>query len=61
LLVPLLVLMVYMGVHPRPFLQRSRVSVNEVRARVVGGETGGDFRAAEPGRVPEAERPKASN
>jgi NADH-quinone oxidoreductase subunit M len=35
LLVPLLILMLYMGVHPRPFLERSRVSVNEVRARVV--------------------------
>jgi NADH-quinone oxidoreductase subunit M len=35
LLIPLLILMLYMGVHPRPFLERSRVSVNEVRARLV--------------------------
>ncbi|HEX5706329.1 MAG TPA: NADH-quinone oxidoreductase subunit M [Pyrinomonadaceae bacterium] len=38
LLVPLLVLMLYMGLHPRPFLARSATSIDEVRSRVV--ETG---------------------
>jgi NADH-quinone oxidoreductase subunit M len=34
LLVPLLVLMLLMGVYPNPFLNRSRASVEAVRARV---------------------------
>jgi NADH-quinone oxidoreductase subunit M len=41
LLVPLLVLMLLMGVYPRPFLERSRQSVLEVRDRVVRPQTGG--------------------
>ncbi len=35
LLVPLLVLMLYMGAYPRPFLSRSRTSVEQVRERLV--------------------------
>jgi NADH-quinone oxidoreductase subunit M len=35
LLIPLLVLMLVMGVYPRPFLNRSRASVEQVRSRVV--------------------------
>jgi NADH-quinone oxidoreductase subunit M len=47
LLVPLLVLMVYMGVHPNPFLRRSRASVEQVRARVVAPhQTQGTFQRA---------------
>ncbi len=42
LLVPLMVLMLVMGVAPRPFLDRSRESVNTVRARVVA-PTAGSF------------------
>ncbi|MFN2597113.1 MAG: NuoM family protein [Pyrinomonadaceae bacterium] len=42
LLLPLLALMLYMGVYPRPFLSRSRESVLSVRARVLP-ETRGDF------------------
>ncbi|HET6893443.1 MAG TPA: NADH-quinone oxidoreductase subunit M, partial [Pyrinomonadaceae bacterium] len=42
LLVPLMVLMLLMGVAPRPFLDRSRESVNTVRARVVA-PTAGSF------------------
>src|SRR3989449_6802906 len=34
LLVPLLVLMLFMGVYPRVFLDRSRASVEEVRSRI---------------------------
>ncbi len=45
LLVPLLVLMLYMGAYPRPFLARSRASVESVRARVVAGESQGVFHA----------------
>jgi NADH-quinone oxidoreductase subunit M len=45
LLVPLLILMVYMGVHPMPFLKRSRTSVEQVRARVVASGTQGVFHA----------------
>jgi NADH-quinone oxidoreductase subunit M len=45
LLLPLLALMLYMGAYPRPFLERSRLSVNEVRARVLASETQGEFHA----------------
>jgi NADH-quinone oxidoreductase subunit M len=45
LLLPLLALMLYMGAYPRPFLERSRLSVNEVRARVLATETQGEFHA----------------
>src|SRR5215213_6355655 len=41
LLIPLLILMLLMGVFPRPFLERSRQSVLEVRNRVVRPQTGG--------------------
>ncbi len=43
LLLPLLALMLYMGAYPRPFLARSRASVEGVRARVVAAQ--GDFSA----------------
>jgi NADH-quinone oxidoreductase subunit M len=45
LLVPLLALMLYMGAYPRPFLERSRASVEQVRTRVLGGESQGVFHA----------------
>jgi NADH-quinone oxidoreductase subunit M len=45
LLLPLLALMLYMGVYPRPFLSRSRASVEQVRARVVAPESQGTFPA----------------
>jgi NADH-quinone oxidoreductase subunit M len=41
LLLPLLALMIYMGVYPRPFLNRSRAAVELVRSRVVATEGGG--------------------
>ena len=43
LLVPLLLLMLLMGVYPRPFLDRSRASVEAVRARVAAPPAGGSF------------------
>jgi NADH:ubiquinone oxidoreductase subunit 4 (subunit M) len=45
LLTPLLILMLYMGAYPRPFLARARASVEAVRARVVSGGSQGDFHA----------------
>ncbi len=45
LLAPLLFLMLYMGAYPRPFLDRSRASINQVRERVVATETQGVFHA----------------
>jgi NADH-quinone oxidoreductase subunit M len=45
LLLPLLALMLYMGAYPRPFLSRSRNSVEQVRARVVAPSTQGTFHA----------------
>ncbi|HYE65979.1 MAG TPA: NADH-quinone oxidoreductase subunit M, partial [Pyrinomonadaceae bacterium] len=54
LIVPLLFLMFYMGVYPRPFLNRSRESVEAVRARVVAPQASGSFtveaRKSEPGK-----------
>jgi NADH-quinone oxidoreductase subunit M len=41
LLVPLLVLMLFMGVYPNLFLNRSRASVEAVRARVVEPNSNG--------------------
>jgi NADH-quinone oxidoreductase subunit M len=46
LLVPLLILMLLMGVFPRPFLERSRQSVVEVRNRVVRPQSGGTIAEA---------------
>lgn len=43
LLIPLLALMLFMGVCPRPFLDRSKGSVEEIRARVGAPPTGGSF------------------
>ena len=56
LLVPLLLLMLFMGVYPRVFLDRSRGSVEAVRARVAAPPTGGSFASVKPAggkRVPE--------
>jgi NADH-quinone oxidoreductase subunit M len=45
LLIPLLVLMLFMGVYPRVFLDRSQASVEEVRSRVAS-PAGGSFEPA---------------
>jgi NADH-quinone oxidoreductase subunit M len=45
LLIPLLVLMLFMGVYPRVFLDRSQASVEEVRVRVATPPAGGSFSA----------------
>ena len=43
LLVPLLVLMLFMGVYPRVFLDRSKQSVVAIRDRVSGSQAGGSY------------------
>jgi NADH-quinone oxidoreductase subunit M len=43
LLAPLLVLMLFMGVYPRVFLDRSQPSVEVIRARVSSGPAGGSY------------------
>jgi NADH-quinone oxidoreductase subunit M len=43
LVIPLFVLMLFMGVFPRPFLERSQGAVEMVRARVATPVTGGSF------------------
>lgn len=43
LLVPLLILMLFMGVYPRVFLDRSKASVEAIRARLITKPTGGSF------------------
>lgn len=54
LLLPLLVLMLVMGVFPRPFLDRSRGAVEAVRSRIALPAAGGSFETA---RLP----PNATN
>ena len=46
LLVPLLLLMLFMGVYPQVFLDRSRGSVEAVRARISARPTGGSVDSA---------------
>lgn len=43
LLLPLLVLMLFMGVYPRVFLDRSKASVETIRARVSTNPAGGSY------------------
>ena len=45
LLIPLLLLMLFMGVYPRPFLSRASRSIEAVRARVLNQESGGSYEA----------------
>ena len=45
LILPLIVLMLFMGVYPRVFLDRSKASVEAVRQRVVTPLSGGSFEA----------------
>jgi NADH-quinone oxidoreductase subunit M len=47
LLVPLMLLMLFMGVYPRVFLDRSQASVEAIRVRVNTTPAGGSFTAAE--------------
>ena len=59
LLIPLLVLMLFMGVYPRVFLDRSSASVENVRSRVGAPPPGGSFAEVTPtrgGRVEQSER-----
>lgn len=43
LLVPLMILMLFMGVYPRVFLDRSKASVESIRARVPASPAGGSY------------------
>ena len=46
LMLPLMLLMLFMGVYPRVFLDRSQASVEEVRKRVARPPAGGSFATA---------------
>jgi NADH-quinone oxidoreductase subunit M len=46
LILPLIILMLFMGVYPRVFLDRSKASVEAVRARVATPQAGGSFETA---------------
>jgi NADH-quinone oxidoreductase subunit M len=48
LLIPLLALMLFMGVYPQVFLDRSRASVEEVRSRLAVPPAGGSFASVKP-------------
>ncbi|HEV2828711.1 MAG TPA: NADH-quinone oxidoreductase subunit M [Pyrinomonadaceae bacterium] len=43
LLIPLMLLMLFMGVYPRPFLDRSKASVDEIKTRIGTSQAGGSF------------------
>jgi NADH-quinone oxidoreductase subunit M len=45
LLVPLMLLMLFMGVYPRVFLDRSQASVAAIRSRVIERDAGGSYTA----------------
>src|SRR5678815_2346302 len=47
LLLPLLFLMLFMGVYPRVFLDRSKSSVQVIRARVTSSPAGGSITASD--------------
>ena len=51
LLLPLLALMLFMGVYPRVFLDRSQAAVEDVRARLATSRAGGTFAAVPPARA----------
>jgi NADH-quinone oxidoreductase subunit M len=55
LLIPLLLLMLFMGVYPRVFLDRSQASVEQVRARLATSRAGGTFAAEVPASKGESE------
>lgn len=46
LLLPLLFLMIFMGVYPRVFLDRSKPSVEAIRARLMASPAGGSYQTA---------------
>ena len=48
LLIPLMLLMLFMGVYPRPFLDRSKASVDEIKARIGTSQAGGSFAIVKP-------------
>ncbi len=46
LILPLMLLMLFMGVYPRPFLDRSKAAVETIRARVIRTQAGGSIETA---------------
>lgn len=59
LLAPLVVLMIVMGVYPRPFLDRTEGAITQVRSRVVQPATGGSLHAES--TAPAAAAPAAAH
>ena len=48
LLIPLMILMLFMGVYPRVFLDRSKASVETIRARLSASPAGGSYTTSHP-------------
>ena len=46
LILPLMLLMLFMGVYPRPFLDRSKAAVELIRARITQSQAGGSYQTA---------------
>lgn len=55
LLLPLLFLMLFMGVYPRVFLDRSKASVEAIRTRVLASPAGGSYTTSTTEKVDEAQ------
>ena len=58
LIAPLLFLMLFMGVYPRPFLNKARETVVAIQERVTGGDKGGSFDKVE-SKTAEVKTPEA--
>ena len=55
LIAPLVLLMIFMGVYPKPFLNASQDSILAVRDRVIGTQKGGSFDKAQINQTPTIE------
>ncbi len=55
LITPLVLLMIFMGVYPKPFLQTSEKSISEIHDRVTGKQKGGSFEKANLEQTPTIE------
>ena len=55
LIAPLVLLMIFMGVYPKPFLNASQDSILAVRDRVIGTQKGGSFNKAQINQTPTIE------
>ena len=61
LLLPLLFLMLFMGVYPRVFLDRSKLSVETIRARVSASPAGGSYTTSDMDKAQTTPKTRVAN